>query len=98
MERTIVYLRSVCAVLDEYFHLHLVNVRHIKMSLDRRLINKTVNEIINRCLLDYQKGSLIPPQHIHENLELYRHHRKIALQRGKRRIWSNHNVNDSRPR
>lgn len=81
MESTGVYWRPVYAVLEDYFDILLVNARHIK-NVPGQKTDKKDSEWITKLLLSgLLKGSFIPPQHIRELRELYRHRRKLIAMR-----------------
>jgi len=81
MESTGVYWRPVYAVLEDYFHILLVNARHIK-NVPGQKTDKKDSEWISKLLLSgLLKGSFIPAQHIRELRELYRHRRKLIAMR-----------------
>ncbi|WP_214648491.1 IS110 family transposase [Sphingobacterium mizutaii] len=80
-ESTGVYLRPVYAVLEDYFHILLVNARHVK-NVPRQKTDKKDSEWITKLLLSgLLKENFIPPQHIHELKELFRHRRKLITMR-----------------
>lgn len=77
MESTGVYWRPVYAVLEDYFHILLVNARHIKNVPGQKTDKKDSEWICKLLLSGLLKGSFIPQEHIRELRELYRHRRKL---------------------
>ncbi|WP_197701008.1 IS110 family transposase [Sphingobacterium mizutaii] len=59
----------------------LVNARHVK-NVPREKTDKKDSECITKLLLSgLLKENFIPPQHIHELKELFRHRRKLITMR-----------------
>lgn len=77
MESTGVYWRPVYSVLEDYFKIILVNARHIKNVPGQKTDKKDSQWIAKLLLSGLLKGSFVPPEHIRELRELYRHRRKL---------------------
>ncbi len=81
MESTGVYWRPVYAILEDYFRVIVVNARHIKNVPGQKTDKKDSEWIAKLLLSGLLKGSFIPPQHIRELRELFRHRRKLIAMR-----------------
>ncbi|MEM8893390.1 MAG: IS110 family transposase [Bacteroidota bacterium] len=82
MESTGVYWKPVYHILEEYFHIMLVNARHIKNvpghKTDKKDSDRVACRWIAKLLLSgLLKGSFVPDQSIRELRFLHRHRRKL---------------------
>jgi transposase len=82
MESTGVYWKPVFNILEDAFHLMLVNARHIKYVPGHKTDCKDSAWIDKLLMSGLLKGSFIPPQQIREMRELYRYKKKLIGQRG----------------
>lgn len=81
MESTGVYWKPVFNILEEHFHVLLVNARHIKYVPGHKTDCKDSAWIAKLLMSGLLKGSFIPPQQIREMRELYRYKKKLIGQR-----------------
>ena len=76
MESTGVYWKPVFNILEDSFHLMLVNARHIKYVPGHKTDCKDSAWIAKLLMSGLLKGSFIPPQEIREMRELFRYRKK----------------------
>lgn len=81
MESTGVYWKPVYYILEDFFHIILVNARHIKNVPGHKTDKKDSEWIAKLLMSGLLKGSFVPPQHIRELRVLHRHRRKLIGQR-----------------
>lgn len=81
MESTGVYWKPVFNILEDHFHVLLVNARHIKYVPGHKTDCKDSAWIAKLLMSGLLKGSFIPPQQIREMRELYRYKKKLISQR-----------------
>lgn len=80
MESTSVYWKPVFNVLEEDFHIILVNARHIKNVPGHKTDKKDSQWIAQLLLSGLLKGSFIPPRPIRELRDLFRYRKKLTRQ------------------
>jgi Transposase and inactivated derivatives len=81
MESTGVYWKPVYYILEDFFHIILVNARHIKNVPGHKTDKKDSEWIAKLLMSGLLKGSFVPPQTIGELRMLHRHRRKLTHQR-----------------
>lgn len=81
MESTGVYWKPVYSILEDFFHIILVNARHIKNVPGHKTDKKDSEWIAKLLMSGLLKGSFVPPQTIRELRILHRHRRKLIHQR-----------------
>lgn len=80
MESTGVYWKPVFNVLEEYFHIILVNARHVKNVPGHKTDKKDSRWLSKLLLSGLLKGSFIPPCEIRELRDLVRYRKKVVAQ------------------
>jgi transposase len=80
MESTGVYWKPVFNVLEEDFHIILVNARHVKNVPGHKTDKKDSRWLSKLLLSGLLKGSFIPPCEIRELRDLVRYRKKVVAQ------------------
>lgn len=80
MESTGVYWKPVFNVLEENFHIILVNARHVKNVPGHKTDKKDSRWLSKLLLSGLLKGSFIPPCEIRELRDLVRYRKKVVAQ------------------
>lgn len=80
MESTGVYWKPVFNVLEEDFHIILVNARHVKNVPGHKTDKKDSRWLSKLLLSGLLKGSFIPPCEIRELRDLVRYRKKLVAQ------------------